>query len=203
MVIFAFKCTPTIKHSKMDAKRNTDTSCQEREAWLTALYKKAFPLVAAFVGRMGGSLEEARDVFQDALIIYYEKSDRQELDLKYSDKAYLFGIARYLWNKRYRENAKQVPIEELNAGLGGEADFMENPGQEISSSRLFLLLQTAGQKCMQLLSAFYYEKLSMDQLAERFGFSGARSAAAQKFKCLEKVKGTVKEKSIRYEDILE
>jgi hypothetical protein len=56
---------------------------------------------------------------------------------------------------------------------------------------------------MQLLSAFYYEKLDMETLAEQFGFSGPRSATVQKFKCLEKVKETVKEKSLRYEDIIE
>lgn len=187
----------------MDAKPNTDTRCKDREDWLTALYKKAFPLVAAFVGRSGGSVEEARDVFQDALIIYYEKSERQRLNLKYSDKAYLFGIARYLWNKRYRENVKQLSLDELSVGFDEQAGLIDSPDREIASSRLFLLLQTAGQKCMQLLSAFYYEKLSMEELAERFGFSGPRSATAQKFKCLEKVKETVKEKSISYEDILE
>ncbi|MOA63021.1 hypothetical protein D3C78_1886090 [compost metagenome] len=56
---------------------------------------------------------------------------------------------------------------------------------------------------MELLSAFYYERMDMKELGERFGFSGARSATAQKFKCLEKVKETVKQKSLRYEDILE
>ncbi|MDR6781593.1 RNA polymerase sigma factor (sigma-70 family) [Pedobacter africanus] len=187
----------------MDAKRNTASSCKDREAWLRELYKKAFPLVAAYVSKMGGSLEEARDIFQDALIIYYEKSAGQELCLKHSDKAYLFGIARHLWNRRYRESARQLSIDELQADFDEHAGLVDAADPEVSSSRLFRLLQTAGQKCMQLLSAFYYEKLSMEQLAERFGFSGPRSATAQKFKCLEKVKETVKEKSISYEDIFE
>ncbi|SMC37677.1 RNA polymerase sigma factor [Pedobacter africanus] len=186
----------------MDAKLNTVTS-NDREAWLTALYKKVFPLVANHISRMGGSFDDARDIFQDALIIYYEKSAASALTLKHSDKAYLFGIARYVWNKRYKESSKQLSIDQLNADFDEQSGLFAAAEKEISASGLLRLLQTAGQKCMQLLSAFYYEKLNMDEVAERFGFSGPRSATVQKFKCLEKIKETVKEKSIQYEDILE
>lgn len=180
-----------------------DTSSENREAWLTTLYKNAFPLVARHISRMGGSLDEARDIFQDALIIYYEKTVRAELSLEYSDKAYLFGIVRHLWNKRYKQNEKQISIDELDADLDEQAGLFSSEDREIVTSRLFQLLQSAGKKCMQLLSAFYYEQLKMEGIAERFGFSGARSATVQKFKCLEKIKETVKEKSISYEDVLE
>jgi hypothetical protein len=40
----------------------------------------------------------------------------------------------------------------------------------------------------------------MKQIAQRFGLSGERSAAVQKHKCLEKVRNTVKEKALTYED---
>jgi hypothetical protein len=56
---------------------------------------------------------------------------------------------------------------------------------------------------MELLSAFYYEKEDLQKLAQRFGFSGTRSATVQKFKCLEKVRETVKQKSLQYEDFME
>lgn len=45
---------------------------------------------------------------------------------------------------------------------------------------------------MQLLIAFYYDGLSMQDMARRFGFSGTRSATVQKHKCLEKVRAEVK-----------
>lgn len=187
----------------MVTKLKNDPSYHDREVWLTTLYKNAFPLVAKYISRMGGSLDEARDVFQDALIIYYEKTVRAELSLEYSDKAYLFGIARHLWNKRYKETGKQVPIDELGSVDERQVTLSNAEYQEISTSRLFQLLQSSGEKCMQLLSAFYYEKLKMENIAQRFGFSGPRSATVQKFKCLEKIKETVKEKSISYEDILD
>jgi len=175
----------------------------QREALFMKLYKEAFPLVARHVSKMGGSFEEAKDIFQDALVVYYEKVQVSGLKLKYREKAYLFGIARYLWIKRYQENDKQVTLDSLGPVLNEEIDWADTGYEEVSSVKLLRLLEQAGQKCMQLLSAFYYEKLDMETLAGRFGFSGARSATAQKFKCLEKVKNTVKAKSLTYEDIIE
>ena len=168
----------------------------EREALLLSMYQDAFPLVASHVKKMGGSFDEAKDIFQDALIIYYEKVQHTGKTLQYSEKAYLFGIAKYLWNKRYKVTSKQFPLDL-------HLDAVDTVYEEASSSRLLDLLQAAGEKCMRLLSAFYYEKLNMESLADRFGFSGPRSATVQKFKCLEKIKETVKEKSLNYEDIME
>lgn len=44
-----------------------------REETFIKIYKVVFPPIASFVSKNGGSFEDARDVFQDALIIYYEK----------------------------------------------------------------------------------------------------------------------------------
>jgi len=174
----------------------------QREKVFTALYQSAFPLIARYVSKMGGSLEEAKDVFHDALVAYYEKTRTGPLALQYSDKSYLFGIAKHLWHKRYHTLA--------NTGTSSQyfpeaetflQDDMESDAP--STSRLLQLLHTAGHKCMQLLKAFYYDKHTMKTLAGKFGFSSEHSATVQKFKCLEKVKNTVKEKALSYADFLE
>lgn len=182
----------------MVSKPDKEKMPNDREDLLMSLYQDAFPLVASHVKKMGGSFDEAKDIFQDALIIYYEKVRDAGITFRYTEKAYLFGIAKYLWNKRYKVISKQLPLD-----LDEDIDATDSIYEEVSSSRLVHLLQTAGQKCMRLLSAFYYERLSMENLAERFGFSSPRSATVQKYKCLEKIKETVKEKSLNYEDIME
>jgi RNA polymerase sigma factor (sigma-70 family) len=176
---------------------------QEREQLFKTLYMEAFPGVCKYVSKMGGSFEEAKDVFQDALLVYFEQVQVNKLELKQSDQAYLFGISRNLWNKRFGENNKKVSIEEMG-NFFDETKALIDPGyEEVSSIRLLRLLTKAGGRCMELLSAFYYEKLDLNEVAQRFGFSGSRSATVQKFKCLEKVKETVKQKSLCYEDIIE
>ncbi|KIO78901.1 RNA polymerase subunit sigma-70 [Pedobacter lusitanus] len=187
----------------METKVSKEEIHPAQEALLMSLYQDAFPLVANHISKMGGSFDEAKDVFQDALIIYYEKVRHTGITLRYSEKAYLFGIAKYLWNKRYNLTSREISLDQLCNRSDEDLGLVDSVYEEVSSSRLLHLLQTAGQKCMELLSAFYYEKLNMETLADRFGFSGPRSATVQKFKCLEKIKETVKEKSLKYEDIME
>ncbi|NDI98022.1 sigma-70 family RNA polymerase sigma factor [Flavobacterium sp. LaA7.5] len=176
----------------MHTKVDTNIQQTERTEVIESLYIKAFPLVARYISQNGGSLDEAKDIFQDALVIYFEKMYSGFVPNQ-SEKSYLLGITRNLWSKRFGELSKLNLSDNI-------ADTAEDDYTEINSQNIMQLLSTAGKKCMELLSAFYYEKLDMEKLAGRFGFSGARSATVQKFKCLEKVKQTVKAKSLHYED---
>ena len=165
-----------------------------REEALIALYKSTFPSVARFVSKRGGSLEQAKDIFQDALVVWYEKSTESGGVPVYSERGYIFGIAKRLWYRRFAEESLSLPLE---------MDVEDITDQHPSSSRLLNVLEDAGRKCMDLLKSFYYDKLSMAELKVQFGFSSSHSATVQKYKCLEKVRDEVKNKSISYDDFLE
>lgn len=181
----------------MEEVKNKGRSPSNREAKLLALYKDAFPMVARFVSRRGGSFEQAKDVFQDALIIWFEKVECNKERIN-SDKAYLFGVAKYLWLRKFGQNISFVDMETDRA-----LEIEDLKEQSPSTSRILSLLEYSGQKCLALLKSFYYDKFSMLEIAQSFGFRTERSATVQKYKCLEKVRETVKEKALQYEDFLE
>lgn len=165
-----------------------------REQLFIALYKSAFPAFARYVHKMGGSFDEANDIFQDALVIYYEKAIAG-FEANNSPKAYLLGISKYLWLHRFKENM-------LCTGLEG-IDVNDEAEVQHSAFRLMHYLETAGKKCMDLLRSFYYDDVPLDDIARKFGFSGVRSATVQKYKCLEKVRETIKQKSLSYADFID
>ncbi|MDB5155886.1 MAG: polymerase subunit sigma-70 [Mucilaginibacter sp.] len=177
----------------MQGISNSDQPARRQELFIR-LYKSAFPVVAKYVSRMGGSFDEAKDVFQDALVVYYEKAVVTPTLLD-NDIAYLVGTAKNLWLKRFRQTNHNVPLDHIDI----ESTNEENP----SNSRLLRFLETAGKKCMELLKGFYYDQLSLTEIADEFGYSGIRSATVQKYKCLEKVRETVKEKALAYDDFME
>jgi predicted DNA-binding protein YlxM (UPF0122 family) len=78
----------------------------------------------------------------------------------------------------------------------------EQSEPQAQHDRLLHFLERSGKQCMELLTAFYYDKLSMQRIAARFGFSGERSATVQKYKCLEKVRTAVHQKNMQYDDFL-
>ncbi|WP_448702361.1 RNA polymerase sigma factor [Mucilaginibacter sp. AW1-3] len=170
-------------------------SVADREEFFIGLYKKAFPAVARHIARMGGTLEEAQDIFQDTLVIYYEKVQAQQANIRVSEKAYLLGIAKHLWNQAYRINSKNQPLN--------DADFEAVTDEQPAGNKLLHYLETAGQKCMELLKAYYYDHLPVGDIATLFGYNGERSATVAKYKCLEKVRENVKQNSLSYADFIE
>ncbi len=166
------------------------------EAMLTELYKTAFPAVAKYISKMGGSFDDAKDVFQDALVIYYEKIIAGGANIN-NEKAYLTGITKHLWYKKFNAEVCTQSLDELPVQICTSDD------EVVSETNILNYLQTAGKRCMDLLSAFYYDKLSMKEVAGLFGYSGERSVTVQKYKCLEKVRETVKQQSLSYADFIE
>jgi len=182
----------------MTQTMETEDVAAERKVLFMQLYRRAFPLVAKYVANMGGSFEEAKDVFQDALVIYYEKLATSAVTLQHSERSYILGIAKHLWAKKNKHNNLHISLDESLTSIA-----LEENTKISSSEKLLDLLHASGKKCMQLLQAFYYDKLPMNKIAGLFGFSNERSATVQKYKCLEKVRDTIKEKSLTYEDFLE
>ncbi|KAA2244553.1 RNA polymerase sigma factor [Chitinophaga agrisoli] len=163
---------------------------QEKEAQgLTALYRDTFPQVARVVQQLGGDLETAKDLFHDALIIYLEK--QQQLNVRTSVPAYLIGITKILWFRKFRNDSRQRPLDDVADDISIPEDFYTPPPEK--NRTLLQHLQVAGKKCMQLLQAFYYRQLSMQEVAETFGYKSTHSATVQKYKCLEKVREQIKQ----------
>lgn len=164
-----------------------------RAVFFEELYLKAFPSAAHYIHRQGGHLEDAKDMFQDALVIYYERMVAGKLSVSHSDTAYITGIVKHLWSKELKKR------EELQ---GTDIEVGEQLPQS-STQKLLHFVETAGRKCLDILKAFYYDKMPVEQVADTFGYSGIRSATVQKYKCLEKLRDTVKEKSLNYADFTE
>lgn len=170
-----------------------------RKELFEALYKSVFPSVAAFVSLRKGSFQDAKDIFQDALIIFYEKSVVNSIHIETCNEAYLLGIAKHLWLRRCKQQHEIISLDDVESAMA----IKEDDTPTVETSKLLLFLERAGRKCMDLLSAFYYARQSMEEISNRFGYHTAHSATVQKFKCLEKIRDTVKEKSIRYDDFTE
>lgn len=174
-------------------------SPEVREQIFEHLYEEVFPVVAGFVSKQGGSFQDAKDIFQDALIIYYEKSVNNDLKINLSDEAYLVGIAKHLWIRKFKSNLKLISLDQLEKDITLPEDFFTSKNE----NRILRLLEVAGKKCLELLHSIYYEKQSMEEVSKSHGLSNAHSASAQKHKCIEKMKDTVKQKSLSYEDFME
>lgn len=177
------------------ANNNNRTTAAQREAFFLVLYKKAFPQVARYVARRGGDLEAAQDIFQDALVICYEKITSAKGEMLINEKAFLLGVSKKLWLQHYRGGSKDQPLDDLDVAVMAD----EQP----ATNRILSFLERSGKKCMELLKAFYYDELQAQDVTELFGYSSTHSATVAKYKCMEKVRESVKQNSLSYADFIE
>ncbi len=74
------------------------------------LYKKVFPLVENYIRKNSGRKEDASDVFQDCLLLFYKQVIKNTFDPKYKVYGYLYRISINLWiNKIKKEQKKAQP----------------------------------------------------------------------------------------------
>jgi DNA-directed RNA polymerase specialized sigma24 family protein len=191
MVIFKWISALTNKNTMQMEDCETET----RPELFVILYEEVFPDVALYIKKMGGNLEDTKDVFQDALIIYYEKTRSGDLFIQVNEQAYLFGICKHLWLKKQKQDARHYKLDAVNM-----LNIREEP---CVSSTILNFVAHAGKKCLELLQSFYFEKRNMNEIAEQFKFSNEHSAIAQKYKCLEKIRAVIKNKSLKKEDFYE
>jgi len=164
---------------------------------LDQLYEETFPVVARFVSKMGGSFQDARDIFHDSLVIFLEKPATHPVPV--SEGAYILGIAKHLWCRKFTSDKRKVSFEDSELQLSFPEDYFPS----VKTMHLFQVIRLTGKKCMEILHAFYYSHEPMKSLARMLGYSNAHSATVQKHKCLEKIRETVQQKSMKYEDFLE
>jgi len=163
------------------------------------LYEKAFPPVARFVRKMNGSFEDAKDIFHDAMVIFYEKTENESFILSTSAEAYVTGIAKHLWIKRFKRDKRTVSLDAMEAAILIPEDYYPT----VNTNRLLQLLEVAGRKCLDLLHSFYHEKLSAEEIKNKFGYKTGHSASVQKYKCIEKIRETIQQKAIMHENFFE
>lgn len=126
---------------------------------------------------------EAVEIYQESFIALYENIRRGRLTrLSASLKTYLFRIARNkILNARRGAAAKS---QELPGGVPDidTDDWAER--QEI----VFSTVQQMQEPCTTVLTLYYWERRSMDEIARALNYAGAQVAKNRKLACMRKLK---------------
>jgi RNA polymerase sigma factor (sigma-70 family) len=161
----------------------------EDEAALSYLYKDHFPMILHFVQNNNGSDDEAKDIYQEAVIIFYEKIRDGGLELNCQIKTYLYSVCRRLWLKRLAlKNRFAGVISESDTFVEVEEDLAAADEQEEKFNKMGEALCLLGEPCKTLLEDFYIQDLSMQTITEKLGYTNADNTKNQKYKCLMRLK---------------
>lgn len=159
----------------------------EKES-LEKLYEVNFPMVTRMILNNGGDVDDAKDVFQEAVIILYDKVACGEFKLNCKLKTYIYSVSRNLWLKKLTKRGAFTDIKDYEERIIVEDDLEKHQERD----QQFVLMENAlirlGEPCKTIIEDFYIHNLSMQEICKKFGYTNADNAKTQKYKCLQRLK---------------
>lgn len=160
-----------------------------------SIYRQHYPTITRWLRGQGLEAEEtAAEIFQEAMVVLFEKSGDPQFQLSCKIGTYLFAVARNLWYKHLQQLKRNPAALPDNAGneegpdWAADNDLSIHMERELHYQQLAEALQQLGEPCRSLLTAFYHQDKSMATIAAEFGYTNPDNAKTQKYKCLTRLK---------------
>ena len=155
-------------------------------------YKDRF--FSYFKAHYGKTKEYLTDLFQDSCLVLWQNIRDEKLrpdNLTSSLITYLLSVGKYTMmarDRKYKEIQDDDAIAKLRFVASDEEELKNQIEREAYISQV-----VSGMKspCAELLKAFYWDKLSGQQIAQKLGYSNADSVKTQKHKCMGKLKALI------------
>lgn len=161
---------------------------------LNQLYRRFFPMVLHFITTNSGNEDDAKDIYQEAVIVLYEKVRTGSLELNCQLKTYIYSVSRRLWLKQLTQRSRYLvrdiesPASDEFTNEQIEFDLIDHEDRNRQFDLMADSLERLGEPCRTLLEDFYIQHLSMQAITEKFGYTNADNAKTQKYKCLMRLK---------------
>jgi RNA polymerase sigma factor (sigma-70 family) len=153
------------------------------------IYRENFRVIENLVIKNNGSADEARDIFQEAMIVLYENARSGSFTLSCKMKTYIYAVCRRLWLKRLQMlNRYHNGLETSDVAVDVDNEVEAYEKRNVDLDVMEEALSKMGEPCKSLIEAFYFQKRSMPEIAEQFGYTNADNAKNQKYKCLVRLK---------------
>lgn len=156
---------------------------------LEGIYKAYFPMILQLVITNSGSEDDAKDIFQESIIVLYDKVKAGNFELNSKLKTYLYSVCRRLWLKRLSVKSRSsANITDFEETLAVEHDLEYHEEKDRQFKQMDEALGHLGEPCKTIIEEFYINGRSMQEICEIFGYTNADNAKNQKYKCLQRLK---------------
>lgn len=159
------------------------------EEALNKLYIGYYPMVLQFILNNNGDEDDAKDVYQEAIIVLYNKIKSGNFELSSKLKTYLYSVSRRIWLKKLAQHSKKANnIADFEDVLAVDEDVEQHEQKDMQFDKMKNSLESLGEPCKTIIEDFYIHNLSMQDICEKFGYTNSDNAKTQKYKCLQRLK---------------
>jgi RNA polymerase sigma factor (sigma-70 family) len=134
------------------------------------LSDKYVPMIRLMVYQMGGTLEDARDIFQDGLIIMLEKIDNEDFVLTCKFKTFLYSVCVNLWKSVLVKRQAATNYLTRRVEDNYDKDFTEHIDNKLYENIFYSVFETLDPVCRKILK-LYWQELSPKEIADTLGYT--------------------------------
>ncbi|MEL6556762.1 MAG: sigma-70 family RNA polymerase sigma factor [Bacteroidota bacterium] len=157
------------------------------EKALDYLYKKHYRMMTKIVLSNSGTEQEAMDIYQDALLVLWQKAVRGNLVLTSKISTFLYSICMNLWRKELDRKSKlsnEVKDEEI----------YQNHDSEEKVRIVRECIEELGDTCRKILTYHYFDGMSMPDIVKKMKFANTDTAKTKKYKCKKRLDNLIRSK---------
>lgn len=152
------------------------------ESILKTFYKKNYAYIRGYVLQNSGNDADAEDIFQDALVLIYQRLSAGNLEFNSSLRTYFYGVCKNMWRNRLRKKKKLV-VDDIIIQDSDEVDVstlkeIEDKEKERLYRKYFFKLSDTCKEVLELIFA----GRKMKEVANITGYSEGY-ARKKKFDC--------------------
>lgn len=161
------------------------------------LYISAYPACAKLILNNTGTKNDARDLFQEAMIVFFRKIREPQFELTCHVNTFIYSVVRNLWLKELRQRGKtglDLSIDEPKQKLPKieESDLEAKYEIEEKHKHIAKILKNFKEDCRRLLTSFYFKKMSLKEIADDMDYSNS-FVKVKKKRCMDSLKKKVLE----------
>jgi len=150
---------------------------------LQHVYDTYYPIIEGYIVHNQGSRDQARDIFQEAMIVVYNKVRSGQLELTCKFGTYLYAICKKMWiqeRKKYLQRNEKLRQQAMMVRDPGPADdpLLQNHLNHLFNKHFGDL----SDDCQKILS-MYFNNFSVEDIRTAMNYKNLHHTADRKYRC--------------------
>lgn len=134
------------------------------------LSDRYMPMIRLMVYQKGGSLEDAKDIFQDGLMIMLEKIDNKDFVLTCKFKTFLYCVCENLWKSVLMKKQAATNYLSRRIEVDNDNDFTELLDNKLYEKIFWDVFETLDDVSKKILK-LYWQEVSPQEIAFNLGYT--------------------------------
>jgi RNA polymerase sigma factor (sigma-70 family) len=153
---------------------------------LQYLYKEVFMQIRWLVIHNHGTEQEAKDIFQESMIVLYRKIRSGKFNLNCSLSTYIYSICRLLWLKELQRKVRYNSTDAEDAMCLADGDSSNQNFEDAKKELFNRHFNELSKGCKEILN-LYLSGMPVSEITKSLGFRSDQYTMERKYRCKQRL----------------